>query len=157
MIAHQSLLICAFPLRATEYGLERSWWCVALSNDERTVCSSGERSVFTHDNDNIITEAQTFTEKLSFFASVSYLPYFLFSSFRSCQFHRPSQTPYLLPSFLSKTKLDCQSFRLQHCLPVTYNISCHASFQRTTAQNISGMQWTSRMRRQWNKHKALPG
>lgn len=58
------LFICAFPLRATEYGLERSWWCVVLSGDERTVCSSGERSVFTHDRDNIITGAQTFTEEL---------------------------------------------------------------------------------------------
>lgn len=77
MIAHQSLLICAFPLRATEYGLERSWWCVALSNDERTVCSSGERSIFTHDNDNIITEAQTFTEKL--FCTLTKLLFFCFS------------------------------------------------------------------------------
>lgn len=72
LIAHQSLFICAFPLRATEYGLQRSWWYVALSS------SSGERSVFTHDNDNIITEAQTFTEKL--FALTKLLPSYLLLS-----------------------------------------------------------------------------
>lgn len=76
------------------------------------ICSSGERSIFTHsDNDNIITEAFCSLTKL-----LSHIHPFLFSTLSSCQFHCPSQTPFPLASFLSKTKAGCPSFWLQYCV-----------------------------------------